>query len=124
SNVPTPPPTMSTSITEPKPGLNLYSTPLISDTQPQYQRSNVKATTVTGTSWLGQSDYTYSFTISEFPSAVTYPGYQAHIFVTTGPANNSAMDYNDANLIWLNVGANADGSATAYFRYKINEPGA
>jgi hypothetical protein len=121
SNVPTPPPTMSTFITEPKAGLNLFSAPPTTD---NFQRNSVKSTTTTGVTWLGQSDFTYSFTITNFPSGAAYPGYQAHIFVTTGPGNNSALDYNETNLIWLNVQQNSNGTGVAYFRYKINEPGA
>jgi hypothetical protein len=127
SNVPTPPPTLSTLITEPNAGLNLFSAMPNPPTPPdndRFQRNSIKSTTRTGVSWVGQSDFTYSFTITNFPSGATYPGYQAHIFVATGPGNNSALDYNETNLIWLNVQQNTNGTGAAYFRYKINEPGA
>jgi len=63
-------------------------------------------------------------TITNFPGAVAYPGYQAHIFLTSGtPANNeTAPDYVEANLAFLDIHQNADGSAYAAFRYKTNQP--
>jgi hypothetical protein len=116
-----PPPIMSPAITTPEPGLNLSSS-FAAGIQPEYQRTSIKLQNRFGGGWLGQSNVTYSFTITNFPSAATYPGYQAHIFVTTGPGNNSSLDYGESNVVWLNVQANADGTAFANFRYKIYEP--
>jgi hypothetical protein len=112
---------MSPAITTPKPGLNLSSS-FAAGNQPEYQRTSIKLQNRFGGGWVGQSNVTYSFTITNFPSAATYPGYQAHIFVTTGAGNNSSLDYGESNVVWLNVQANADGTAFANFRYKIYEP--
>jgi hypothetical protein len=117
SFVPTPPPKMLT-ITQPKPGLNCFSGPPSSD---QYQRNSIKLVQTTGTSWLGQTNMTYSFTITNFPSGTTYPGYQAHIFLATGPGTYCGLDYSETNVVWLNVSENADGTAFLAFRYKVNE---
>jgi hypothetical protein len=111
----TPPPTMSPAIVDATPGLNLIF-------NNQYDRTSLSAVQQTGRGWIGQPDTTYSFTIQSFPSGATYPNNQAHIFVGT-PNGASSMDYNTPNLVWLNVQGNADGTATTYFRYKINEPG-
>jgi hypothetical protein len=119
SNVPTPPPTLSTLITEPLSGLNLFSSSASSD---QYQRTNIKLNNSSGAGWLGQSNVTFSLTIKNFPSGATYPGYQAHIFITTGPGNGSGLDYADPNLIFLDIKENANGTANGVFRYKTNQP--
>jgi hypothetical protein len=110
---------MSTRITDPVPGLNLFSSSASSD---QYQRTSVKLNNSLGAGWLGQSNMTFSLTITNFPSGVTYPGYQAHIFITTGPGNGSGLDYADTNLIFLDIKQNADGTANGVFRYKTNQP--
>ncbi len=109
-----PPPTMSPKITAAAPGLNLYL-------NNQYDRTSIAAVPTTGLGWLEQPDTTYFFTITSFPPTASYPNNQAHIFIAT-PNNASSIDYNTTNLIWLNVQQNADGTATANFRYKIFEP--
>ena len=122
SEVENPPPTLSTIITSPRPGLNLFS--LASGDSPQFNRTSIKLVNQSGIGFAGQSSVTYGFTIKEFPNPALYPSYQAHIFLATGPGTAPSLDYNEPNLIWLNVQGNADGTATALFRYKINEPGA
>ena len=118
SNVPTPPPTMLT-VTDPVSGLNLFSSSASSD---QYQRTSIKLNNSAGAGWLGQSGLTYALTIKNFPSGATYPGYQAHLFITTGPGTSSALDYADPNLIFLDIKQNANGTANGTFRYKTNQP--
>ena len=118
SPVKLPPPTMSPIITEPVSGLNLFSRA----SADQYQRTNIKLISTVGTGWLGHSNVTYSFTIKNFPSAVPYTNYQAHIFLTTGAGNNSGLDYADTNVIFLDIKANANGTANGVFRYKTNQP--
>lgn len=117
----TPPPTLSKVITSPNPGLNLLSS---SDAggDLRYQRTNLKLVNTLGNGFSGQSNVTYGFSILDFPNGAIYRGYQAHIFLTTGPGNYNGMDYSETNVIWLNVSQNADGTGFAAFRYKINEP--
>lgn len=104
-------------------GLNLFSG---SGNGDQYQRTNLRLQDNLDTGWLGASaPVTYSFTITNFPDPVKYPGYQAHIFLVTGasiPSYETAPDYAETNLIFVQVQQNADGTGVAYFRYKINEP--
>jgi hypothetical protein len=114
-----PPPKLATTIGNPLPGLNLFSAQPASD---QYQRNSVKLNQRFGTGWLGQGGMSYSMTITNFPDGTKFPGYQAHLFLTTGPGTASALDYNETNVIWFNVSANADNSANITLRYKINEP--
>jgi hypothetical protein len=118
STVALPPPLLTKSITSPNPGLNLFSAPPITD---QFQRNSIKLQNTFGVGWLGQQGVTYSMTITNFPDGAAYPGYQAHLFITTGPGTASALDYNETNVVWLNVQANSNNTGVAYFRYKINE---
>lgn len=108
--------------TKPIRGLDLLSSGSNGD---QYQRTNLKLNNNIGTSWLGSlTPVSYSFTITNFPDPVKYPGYQAHIFLVTGtsiPNYETAPDYAETNLIFLQVQENGDGSGVAYFRYKVNE---
>ncbi len=119
AKIKTPPPSL-TAITEPVAGLNLFSSTASSD---QYQRTNIKLLSNSGVGWLGQTNVTYALTIKNFPSAATYPGYQAHIMITTGPGTAPYLDYADANLIFLDIHQNPNGTAFGAFRYKTNEPG-
>jgi hypothetical protein len=116
------PPKLSTSITKPVPGLNLFSAGSNGD---QYQRTNLKLQNTSGNGWLNAAGpVTYSTTITNFPDGAAYAGYQAHIFITTGtpPNTETAPDYAEANLIFLDIHENADRSAYAAFRYKTNQP--
>jgi hypothetical protein len=90
----------------------------------QYQRQNFR--TVNSTySWVGAGQpVTYSFTIADYPDG-NYSGFQTHLFLVPGtglPNWLTAPDWNEANVIFLQMGNNADGSAYASFRYKTNQP--
>ena len=118
SKVVAPPPTLSKTLASPNPGLNLFSGGPSTD---QYQRNSIKLLSTTGNGWLGQQGVTYSMTITNFPDGGIFSGYQAHLFITTGPGTASALDYNETNVVWLNIQANSNNTGVAYFRYKINE---
>ena len=110
------------SLSTPTGGLNLLSSGSNGD---QYQRTCLKLQNTSGNGWLGASGpVTYSLTITNFPNSTAYPGYQAHIFITTGtPADTETdPDYAETNLIFLDIHENANGSAYGAFRYKTNEP--
>jgi hypothetical protein len=116
------PPKLVPTFTHPTPGLNLFSSGNNGDL---YQRTNLKLQNTSGVGWLGASGpVTYSVTITNFPGATNYPRYQAHIFITTGTpgSTEAAPDYVEANLAFLDIHENADGSAYAAFRYKTNQP--
>lgn len=117
--VATAPPSFAKSFGTPTPGLNLFS----SAGGGEFQRTSVKVISQTGLGFTDQpGEVTYAFTIREYPNPDIYTNYQAHIFLTTGPGTASALDYNEADLIWLNVQGSTNGGAIAYFRYKINAP--
>jgi hypothetical protein len=115
------PPKVIPTLAKPSAGLNLFSSGSNGD---QYQRTNLKLQNTLGVGWLNDSGpVTYSLTITNFPNGALYPGYQAHLFITTGtPANNETdPDYAEGNLIFLDIHENADGTAYGAFRYKTNE---
>jgi hypothetical protein len=122
STTTTPPPTLSPTLTRSTAGLNLFSAASNGD---QYQRTNLKLQNTNGNTWVGATNpVTYSLTITNFPDGTLYPNYQAQIFLTTGGTNNNetAPDYADPNLIFLDIHENANGTAYGAFRYKTNEP--
>jgi len=122
SKVPPKPPTLSTVIGSPKPGLNLFSGGPPSD---QYQRTNLKlndTSAIGNIGATGNGGIEYAMTIQSFPSGATYGGYQAHMFITTGPGTGAGLDYSDPNLMFLDIKQNANGTGSGTFRYKTNQP--
>ena len=104
------------------PGLNLFSSGNNGD---QFQRTSIKLQSTSGVGWLGATTpVSYSMTITNFPNGISFPGYQAHIFLTSGTPTDTetAPDYSEANLIFLDIHATTNGTAYAAFRYKTNEP--
>jgi hypothetical protein len=90
----------------------------------QYDRHNIYTA---DNSTLGWSDSatptTYEFTLLSFPNATDYNGFQAHLFLVPGsPGTGNSPDWNEPTLIFLDVKANANGSANAVFRWKANSP--
>jgi len=120
SSAASPPPTMLAPTKNIISGLNVFAENCPSD---EYQRNEIELIQDTGVGWIGFPGITYSFTIKEFP-ATNYDSFQAHLFITSDGGVDTApsLDYNDTNVVWLNVQENADGSGTGYLRYKVNEP--
>lgn len=118
SPVQIPPPTLQSPDGTPQPGLNLFSAPSNGD---RYQRTSLLALNSSGTTWVGATaPVSYSVNIKSAPAVA---GYQTHLFLVTGTApNETSPDYNQTNLIWLNIENDGLGGANGIFRYKINEP--
>jgi hypothetical protein len=118
NTAPPPPPTLSIALATP--GLNLFANV---PTQ-QYQRQSLRTAT-SDYSWVGAGQpVTYSVTVTNYPGT-NYPNFQTHIFLVAGDSiasSDSAPDYNQPNVIFLQIGNNADGSAYAALRYKTNQP--
>jgi hypothetical protein len=114
-NVRPPEPLMA--IERPIRGLNLIPT------SGQYQRQNISTVTNSGYSWVGSaSPVTYSVTIRSYPDA-SHSSFQTHIFLVAGATGtDNTPDYNQPNVVFLDIQSQADGSALASFRYKTNEP--
>lgn len=90
----------------------------------QYQRQNIR-TANAAYSWIGAAGpVTYSLTVADYPGG-DYSGFQTHLFLVPGtglPNWLTAPDWNEPNVIFLQIGNNADGSAYASFMYKTNQP--
>lgn len=123
-----PPPVMA--IQSAKPGLQLSA----SAPGQQYQRQSIRTLTADADgnpisySWVGSTTpVTYSMTIKEFPDAA-HSGFQAHIFLVPessmpNGAGDTSIDWNAGEVVFIQIGNNADGTASGNFRYKINQPG-
>lgn len=113
------PPTVA--IAKATPGLQLFA----SQAGAQYSRQNIYTVNSTGYSWVGAADpVTYSVTLANYPDA-SHSGFQTHIFLVPGsgiPTFENSVDYNRPNVIFLDIGNGADGTAYASFRYKTNQP--
>ena len=109
-----PPPTML--VERPTRGLN------VTPTSGQFQRQNI-ATVGNGFGWIGRPDpVSYSLTIGKYPDA-SHAGFQTHFFLVPGsPGADSAPDYTQPHIIFLDIQRQASGGAFAAFRYKVNEP--
>jgi hypothetical protein len=116
---PPPPPTLG--MTRANPGLRVFA----SQTGAQYQRQNIYTRTSTGYSWVGRTEpVTYSLTVADYPDG-THNGFQTHLFLVPGanlPDWESSPDWNEPNLIFLDIGNGADGTGYASLRYKTNLP--
>lgn len=70
----------------------------------------------------------YSMSIAAFPSAA-YSGFEAMMYLVptdgmpSGP-DDPSVDWDSSHVVYFTVTANADGTARANFRYKVNDPGA
>lgn len=119
NTLPPAPPTLS--IHPASAGLQIFA----SNPGSQYQRQNLRSIATTGLSWVGKSQpVTYSFTVGAYPDQ-NHTGFQTHIFLVPGenlPTYETSPDYNEPNLVFLDLQNNADGSASASFRYKTNQP--
>ena len=110
------PPSPSLAIERPTRGLNLMPT------SGQHQRQNIAATNDPGYGWVGSSEpVNYSLTIHKHPGAA-HSGYQTHMILVPAPPSDSAPDYSQPHVIFLDIQGQASGGAFAAFRYKVNEP--
>ena len=109
------------SIEKAKPGLRIFA----SQPGQQYARQNIYTRNSTGYSWVGAAEpVTYSVTLANYPDA-SHSGFQTHIFLVAGsnlPTWENSPDWNEPNVIFLDISGGADGSAYASFRYKTNQP--
>lgn len=121
NSAPPPPPTLG--ISAAKGGLTLVTT-----STDQYGRHNIYTADNPDdpayVSFVGSAEpVSYSFTLNTYPDATAYPGFQAHIFLVPGaPGTETAPDYTEPTLAFLDIRAGADGTGTATFRFKANQP--
>jgi hypothetical protein len=113
-----PAPTLS--LQKAQPGLQIFA----SKSASQYQRQNIR-TVNPNYSWVGSSQpVTYSLTITNYPDT-NHTGFQTQIFLVPGdnvPNFETSPDWNEPNIIFLDIQNNANGGGSATFRYKTNSP--
>jgi hypothetical protein len=111
---PPPPPTMKISPADA--GLTLFTGTGTS----LYNRESLETTANTYT-WVGASSpVSYAFTITNYPVGPN-DAVQNHIFLIPKPGTESAPDYTEPNLVFLDL-ERAGFGAQWNFRYKTNEP--
>ncbi|HEY1787906.1 MAG TPA: hypothetical protein VGJ73_07110 [Verrucomicrobiae bacterium] len=91
-----------------------------------YTRGLMMAFDVTNTirnySWVGSPNpVTYSQTVVNYPGP-NNPIQSAIFLVENGNFGDPGVDYDAANVAQLTMYGNADGTATASFQYKTNQP--
>jgi hypothetical protein len=110
---PPPPPTMG--ISPAVPGLSLFTgqSSAINDREDLETVNN-------NYSWIGASGpVSYSFTVSSYP-VNTNDDFQTQIFLIPNPGTESAPDYSEPNVIFLDMESTTTGTQ-ATFRYKTNQ---
>jgi len=75
-------------------------------------------------SWVGHGDapVSYALTIASYPAG--FSSLQSQIFLVPNGGNDSSVDWNAPTVLALDIRDQADGTATAAFRYKLNHPSA
>jgi hypothetical protein len=73
--------------------------------------------------WIGAgaTPVSYSVTISKFPVTDT-DAFQAQIFLVPNSTGSVAPDFDESSIVMLDIRANSNGTASAWLRYKINDP--
>ncbi len=117
ADVPTPPPTMSGPVPA-KTGLNLTAV-----TGP-YNRENIQTIATTNETWIGKgaAGATYSFTIAQGVDGSAGAQFQNHIFLCSAPGTESSPDWNEPNVIFMDLQSTTSGGTSWTFRYKTNLP--
>jgi hypothetical protein len=115
NTVVTPPPSLG--IAPAVQGLNLFT-----DAGTALNQRQSLETVSSNYSWVGASGaVSYSFTISSYPVAHA-DEVGTYIFLIPSPATETSADYNEANVIFLDLESTTNGGASCIFRYKTNEP--
>ena len=119
TNVPPPPPP-SMMLQRATPGLQLMST-TTGGANARYSIHPVSA----GYSFVNAPHTTYAITIKEYPNSALYQNFQTHMFLVPSGSmpwgvGDTSVDWNATNLIFLQIGNNADGGGYANFMYKTN----
>lgn len=114
---PPPPPTLS--IEKAAGGLSLVHT--ASDI---YGRHNIYSADSSALGFYNEFDpVSYSITLASFPNAATYGGFQAHVFLLPNAGGTeTGPDWNQPNILYLDIKAAANGSGNCTFRWKTNQP--
>jgi hypothetical protein len=117
SAAPPPPPTMS--ILKTTPGLNFVEGSISG----QFDRQNIITANASNYSWVGAATpshpVTYSFNLSQYNAPDL--NYHIYFYQTAGAGGASAPDYNQPNVLILQVSP-TNGGAIATITWKTNSP--
>jgi len=113
---PPPPPPPTVSLSPAYTGLNFFAGQGAS----LYNREDIESVN-NNYSWVGASGpVSYSFTITNY-SIPSGDAFQTQIFLIPNPGTETAPDYTEPNLMFLDMESTTFG-ASATFRYKTNQP--
>ena len=122
TTAPPPPPTVAVPTTAVE-GLNVFAS-----TSGLADRHEAMLVPNSGLSWVGTTGgpptypVSYSFTLNSFPNIPAYSG-EAYMFMVPNPAaQESAPDWNETNLVIVEIQSTATGGQMI-FQYKVNEAG-
>jgi len=72
--------------------------------------------------WVGQSGpVSYGLKILSYPGS-SNPGFVTHIFLYPGSGTEAEPDWNEANVVFLDIENNSSGGGFMTFRWKTNAP--
>jgi hypothetical protein len=121
NTAPPPPPTLTLNPNRDHKGLKL-----VDSASGQYPRQNVATDMATGNDygWIGKgaTPVSYKLTIADYPPAAD-SAFQAHIFLTPTYGTENSPDWDQPDVIFVQISQSTAGVATATFRYKTNQPG-
>ena len=116
SDAPPPPPTLS--LDTPTPGLAF-----VAASGGQWDRQNIR-TIGNGYSWVGAAGpVSYSVDVARHADNA-HAAFQLHMYFVPGipDATRADPDWHEANVLYWNMGNNADGTAYSSVHYKTNAP--
>jgi len=107
-------------------------------TNNQYDQEGISSpvTNNTGTDffWIGQTPASYSFTLTNFPSPASAPGFEAHVYIVNGDTiggagytynqTYSGVPYNVNDYAAMRIQNGTNGGVQAIFEWKTNAPNA
>jgi hypothetical protein len=87
----------------------------------------------TGNTWIGVTPASYSYTLTNFPTAATSPGFESHVYIVNADAGFSggdlnynetygSVDWNAATLALMRVQNGTNGGVITTFEFKTNSP--
>ncbi len=123
NNTPPPPPTLALTRNTSPPGLMIVCGGLGGTYTRGIRMAFDVANSARNYSWVGQGStpVTYSKTIVAYPDT-NHPIQDVIFLVQNGQYGDPGVDYDAANVAQLSMYGNADGTATANFQYKTNQP--
>jgi hypothetical protein len=112
-----PPPVMGLAPITQTPGLVL-----VSGAAGDYPRDMVATKSGANAGWVSQSaPVTYALTIAGYPDT-NHNSFQSHIMLVPNPGTETSPDWNEPNVVFLDIEGGVGGATTATFRYKTNQP--